>query len=110
MKKQTVVQVEANNILWQGHQDPQTGLWVGICRALNLNAVGDTFAELQAMANEAMALLFTDLIEDNELAAFLRKNGWSLKSALPAPGTKPRFDIPADWNSRANLDQLVGTA
>jgi predicted RNase H-like HicB family nuclease len=106
MKKEVIVQVQAKNIAWAGYQDPKTGTWIGVCQALNLNAVGDTFAELQACANEAMDLLFTDLLEDGELDAFLRRNGWSLKAA-PSPGAHPRFDVPANWNSRARLNQLV---
>ncbi|MBI2071605.1 MAG: hypothetical protein HYW06_03465 [Gemmatimonadetes bacterium] len=106
-KKAVIVKVEATNILWQGHQDPQTGTWVGVCKALNLNAAGDTFQELQACANDAMALLFTDLLNEGELADFLRVNGWSLGTQLPAPGIRPLFDIPADWNSKARYEELV---
>ena len=106
-KKPAIVRVEARNIIWQGFQDPETGTWIGVCKALNLNAAGDTFQELQACANDAMALLFADLLKDGELQEFLRVNGWSLGTPLPAPGTLTQFDIPADWNSKARYEELV---
>jgi len=103
-----VVQIEAKNLVWVGHRDPETGTWIAVCKALNLNAVGDTWAELQECANEAMALLFADLLENSELSDFLYRNGWRLRGPLPQPGVKPLFDVPADWNSNARFDELVG--
>lgn len=103
-----IVQIEAKNLVWQAHQDPQTGTWVGVCKALNLNAAGDTWAELQECANEAMSLLFADLLEEGELADFLHRNGWRLKTPLPKPGVQPRFDVPFDWNRNVRYDEVVG--
>lgn len=107
---QVVVQIEARNIAWVGYRDPETGRWIGVCHSLNLNAAGDTFAELQASANEAMALLFEDLAAEGDLDQFLSRNGWTLKTPMPAAGTRVRFDVPADWNSHAGYDELLAAA
>jgi len=106
-KRTVIVRIEAKNIVWQGFQDPETGKWIGVCKALNLNAAGDTFQDLQACANDAMALLFADLLSEGDLQGFLRANGWSLGTPLPGPGVRPLFDIPADWNSKARYEELM---
>jgi hypothetical protein len=107
--KTQVVQIQANNLVWEAAPDPKTGVWIGVCRALNLNAVGDTWAEMQESANEAMVLLFTDLFTEGELPAFLRQNGWQQLGLLER-GKAPQFDIPAEWQKRARFDQLVAHA
>lgn len=106
--KTQVVQIQAN-LVWEAARDANTGVWIGVCRALNLNAIGDTWAEMQECANEAMTLLFTDLFVEGELPAFLRQNGWK-ESGLPKRGTEPQFDIPVDWQRRSGFDQLVAHA
>lgn len=105
VKPITTIQIQGQ-ITWQAHQDPATGRWLGVCAPLNLNAVGDTYAELQAFANEAMALLFLDLFESRDLDAFLRRNGWKMIGE-PQPGVAPRFDVPADWRSGSRYEELV---
>ena len=90
--KTFLVRIEAN-LTWRFALDPQSGEWVGVCPMLNLNAGGKTWAECQSVASEAMALLFLDLFEDNELEDFLRQNGWKMGDELP-PGSTPHFDVP----------------
>ena len=82
------------NVEWAFAQDPDSNEWIGICRELNLNAIGDTFAEVQQGASEAMDLLFRDLFRDGQLEAFLRQRGWTVQSqtTLPKAGSAPRFD------------------
>lgn len=99
------VQIQGQ-IFWIAHRDPATGRWLGVCPPLNLNAVGDTFAELQVCANDAMALLFLDLFESGELQTFLMKNGWQA-IGLPGTGAAPRFDIPADWKTSSRFEELM---
>ena len=105
-KQRVIVQIEAN-LVWKVLRDPATDTWIGVCDALNMNAVGDTWAEFQECANEAMSLLFTDLFEDGELESYLRANGWHLGSPAPAPGSKPRFDIPFDSHRAASVEDLI---
>jgi hypothetical protein len=87
------VRIEAN-VEWGFGEDPDSGSgeWIGICPMLNLNAVGDTFAEAQQCASEAMHLLFLDLFKTGQLAEFLRARGWMPKTGLPESGSVPRFD------------------
>ena len=105
-KKVFLVQIEAS-IVWESYRDPRTGTYTAVCRMLNLNAVGDTAAELQACANEAMQLLFEDLFETGELEKFLRENGWRPRGELPSPDKSVRFDIPADWRQRQRFEELI---
>ena len=100
------VQIQAK-IFWVAHQDPTTGHWLGVCPPLNLNASGETYAELQACANEAMALLFLDLVEDGDLPAFMSKNGWKVVGPAVQPGRIPQFDIPADWKTGSRYEDLM---
>ena len=107
---EVVVRIRATNIVWRGVQDPKTGHWIGVCDALNLNAVGDTYLELQACANEAVALLMTDLFETGELEAFLRRNGWTPGGQLPHTGARVAFDVPVGWEPNARLEDLAAAA
>lgn len=105
-RKPVIVQIQAQ-ILWEVHHDPESNKWIGVCRMLNLNAVGDTWGEFVECANEAMQLLFEDLFEDGELEEFLRLNGWHPQTPLPARGTRTRFDIPFDWERKARYEELL---
>ncbi len=100
-------QIEAKNIIWEGYYDPKSNMWVAVCKALNLNALGDTWSELQECANDAMATLFLDLFVTGELAAFLHANGWRPRGEIPTAGQNVRFDVPADWKKAARVDDLV---
>ena len=101
-----VVRIEAD-IVWEAQRNPATGRWIGVCRELNLNATGDTWSELQEAANEAMTLLFMDLFQEGELAAFLKRNGWRTADEVPKAPVLPRFDVPADWRHNARYEELV---
>lgn len=106
--KPVVVQLEATNLVWQGMRDPDTGQWIGVCNALNLNAIGDTWMDLQACAAEAITLLLLDLFEDGELDAFLREHGWRKLTPLPRPGTaQPAFDVPFSWDRAESIKELI---
>jgi len=79
---------------WVFAHDQDSGEWLGVCADLNLNASGDTFAELHQCVGEAMQLLFLDLFRDGELETFLRRLGWTVTDPLPEPDSSPRFDVP----------------
>jgi predicted RNase H-like HicB family nuclease len=101
-----VAQIEGK-VVWQIARDTDSDNWIGFCPVLNLTAVGDTFDELQACMGEAMSLLFTDLLADNELEAFLQARGWRLHQQLPAPDVNVKFDMPWDWERVASARELV---
>jgi predicted RNase H-like HicB family nuclease len=71
-------------VKWEAHRDAKSGQWVGICDELNLTTGGDTWAELQAMAQDAMRVLFQELAETGELEAVLKQTGLKLGEPLPA--------------------------
>jgi predicted RNase H-like HicB family nuclease len=107
IKKQVLVRIDAQ-IVWEAIQDPRDGHWFGVCRPLNLNAVGNTWAEFQECANEAITLLLQDLLQTGELEAFLRRNHWHAAVPLPAPGTRARFDVPFTIERKPRLGEPVG--
>lgn len=105
--KKVVVQIEAS-ILWEAVYDPQKRIWMGVCNALNLNAVGDTWADLQACANEAMQLLFEDLAESGELTSYLQRMNWQISSpATTLAGTTPKFDVPTAWKRKNRYEDMT---
>jgi predicted RNase H-like HicB family nuclease len=101
-----IVHIEAK-LAWQAHRDPESGTWVAVCQPLNLNATGTTWAELQEMGNQAMSLLFSELLESGELPAFLRRQGWQTTQPLPRHDGNVQFDVPAGWQQAAGFEQLV---
>ena len=104
-----MVQVEAN-LVWLVARDPDDGHWLGVCQAINATAMGDTWGDFQQCAEESIQLLFEDLFRSGELEAFLRRNGWSTTSPLPAPGTRVRFDVPFSTERRQRADDVVAAA
>ena len=101
-----VVQVEAN-LKWLVTRDAQTGMYMGVCQPLNLNAMGETQAEFTEAASQAIALLLLDLLEDGELDTFLRQHGWSLMNELPPPGKRPTFEVPFGIEITDDARELV---
>ena len=104
--KQVTVQVQAN-VAWSVARDPQSGLWVGVCEPLGLNAIGETWIEFQQCAAEALGLLLVDLFEAGELDQFLRERGWSAQTPLPPRGKRVRFDVPFKVVERSDVRELA---
>jgi hypothetical protein len=103
-----LVQIQGNNIQWQAAQEPTTGVWIGVCPQLNINAAGDSWTELLEAMGEATALLFASLLESGELAAFLRTQGWHSVGPLPDPAAKRvKFDVPFDLRQARSVRELV---
>jgi hypothetical protein len=105
-KVEVRVQIEAR-LVWEVARDPQSNAWIGVCRPLNLNAVGDTWAEFQECANEAIALLFTELLKRGELGDFLRSHGWMPTTPLPPRDARVQWDVPYQTQMRAAAEELV---
>ena len=100
-KSKVLAQIEGT-VTWFAHQDKDSEMWVATCPALNLTAVGDTWAELQETGNQATSLLFDELFQSNELEAFVKKLGWVVRYHSTS-GT-PRFDIPTLWEPKERTD------
>lgn len=106
--KQQLVQIQGNNIQWQAAQEPTTGVWIGVCPQLNINATGDSWNELLEAMGEATALLFASLLESGELAAFLRAHGWQSARPLPNPeARRVRFDVPFNLSQARSVREFV---
>ena len=60
---------------WEIEEDEESGVWVGVCVGLGLNANGGTFSELQECIWEVTEVLFADLVETGDLVPFLRERG-----------------------------------
>jgi len=103
--KAVLVSIEAK-LVWEVSRDPETQTWIGVCRPLNLNALGDTWAEFQECANDAIALLLTTLLREGEFEPFLRKHGWT-PSIVPPPTANVRWDVPFEVERLSRVRQLI---
>jgi len=103
--KPILVHIEAK-LAWEVSRDPETQTWIGICRPLNLNAIGETWAEFHECANDAIALLLTTLLREGQLEIFLRRHGW-VPSIVPPPTANVRWDVPFDVQQLGQVRQLV---
>ena len=109
--KKSIVQIEVRGqIAWQVTRDPDSGMWVAVCQALKLNALGETFEELTQAVTEAMQLLFTELFEHGEFEAFLRARGWKPLGELPTPGSRVQFDAPFSLTPNGVSELMAATA
>ena len=66
--------------------------WIGVCDALDIVTEADTKEELHSIIPEALSLLFSDLIADNEFEDFLQAHGWSA-SSIPDPGDPHDLEV-----------------
>ncbi|MDE2639909.1 MAG: hypothetical protein OXI03_04910 [Chloroflexota bacterium] len=96
---------------WDFARNPASGLWIGFCEQLGLNADGATFEELQECMNEAITLLFRDLYEEGDLTPFLEEHGWTMSAeeSTPPPKDEPRFDVPYEQRRRS-IGELAAVA
>jgi hypothetical protein len=101
-----IIQIEAN-VQWEVAFDPDAKVYMGVCRALNLNAIGDTWIEFQECANDALNALLLDLFRSGEFEGFMRTHGWR-PSSVPVPGSTPRFDVPF-MMQKTKMQELVAS-
>jgi hypothetical protein len=81
-------------LAWRAKQSTTSRRWIGICDALNLAMEADSLDELHGLIPESIHLLMIDLLQDNELDAFLRARGWQA-SNLPDPTEDDvQFEVP----------------
>lgn len=65
--------------------------WMGVCEMLNIATEAESLDELHSLIPESIHLLITDLLEEDELDAFLREKGW--RHTSDAPGGAPEDTI-----------------
>ncbi len=82
------------NIAWVAKRSGQSDRWIGICEPMGLTVDAATLDELHSVIAETMYLVLTDLLEDNELDAFLRKRGWTAVQDSAAGERSPEFNVP----------------
>lgn len=81
------------NLVWHAKQSDARH-WIGVCDALNLAMEAESLDELHGLIPESIHLLMLDLLQDNELDAFLRERGWHA-SNIPAPTDDDvQFEVP----------------
>lgn len=66
------------------------------CVELGLVLEADSLDELESMVREATHLLLIDLLEDNELDAFLRAKGWTATNIPAKFAGDLEFVLPAE--------------
>lgn len=80
---------------------------MGVCPTLNLNALGETWGELQECANQAMTLLLAEQLASGTFDAFVRQHNWQVRYGVARSGTEARFDVPTDWKERSRFSDLA---
>jgi hypothetical protein len=89
------IKIQAN-VIWRAKQSSTSKRWIGVCEMMNLALEADSVDELRSVINEAMHLLFVDLVVDDELTEFLHARGWSMIGGVPekAQVENVAFDVP----------------
>jgi len=72
----------------------RSGKWIGECDPLNIAMEADSLDELYSLIPESIHLMFTDLLEDNELDAFLRERGWEAHYPVNRNAKDMGFHVP----------------
>ena len=92
----SIIAIQVNGqVQWFARYSPSSRRWIGVCDPMRLTLEAETLDELHGVIEEGIQLMLRDLLEDNELEAYLREMGWS---AAPIPhGQLPHnieFDVP----------------
>lgn len=86
------VEIQAN-LQWQCFR-ANGGHWIGICDPLKLTVQSDTWGELMEDIGNTLNVMFKDLLETQELEAFLANHGWTPVGVIPHNSKNVRFDVP----------------
>lgn len=84
----------AANVLWRWAKSSTSERYIAICDELNLVLEADSEEELQGLIPEAMHLLMTDLLVDNEINQYLREKGWQARNLPDRLDGDIKFDVP----------------
>lgn len=94
MTEPVTIQVQST-LEWRSYRSDSTGRWIGECAALNLAMEAESLDELHSLIAEAIQLLLTDLLADDELERYLAERGWQ---AVNMPNFRPQdgveFNVP----------------
>lgn len=96
----SIINVEAK-LQWKAFK-ATSGRWIGVSDAMGLTMEGDTLDDLLAAINETINLVLTDLLEDNELEAYLTNKGWHAK--LPENREDLAFKVPFELIVKSGYD------
>ena len=80
------------NVIWRATQSKRSAVWVADCEDLGLVVEADSLDALYSSIMENMELLFSDLLEEDDLDEFLGEKGWQYSGNAKAP--EPHFYIP----------------
>ena len=102
-----MIQIEGRaQLQWQARRSTVSNRWIGVCEPLNLSVEADSLDELHSVIDEALQLLLTDLLLDNELDQFLRERGWKAANlpARTADLKDVQFNVPWHLVAQGNRD------
>ena len=85
-----------SQLQWHARKSPSSGRWIGVCDSMNLSMEADSLDELHSLIHETLQLMFTDLLEDNELDQFLSERGWQAAN-LPIQHVGPAVEFDVPW-------------
>ncbi len=93
-----MIQIEGQaQLQWRAHRSGSSKRWIGICDALKLVTEADTLDELHSVIDEAIQLLLTDLLVDNELDQFLRERGWKAANLPTRANVQQPVQFSVPW-------------
>lgn len=99
----TLIKINAQ-IPWK-YRETRSGNWIAECDPLGLVIQSARFSELTEDISDALALLFHDLLESDELDGFLNDHGWTReREALPAKSSDAQFEVPFELLMAARDD------
>jgi len=93
----TIINVQAN-VQWNYCLDAKSKNWVAVCDVLGLVVSEERFENLSVAMNNALDVLFRELMAEGELDAFLKKHGWKKEGEPPKKSGRVHFEIP--FNTR----------
>lgn len=87
-----------DHVEWFSQFDNEGNQWLAVCPSLNLNAYGDTYADMVECAQSVTQSLWEVLLEDGDLEEFLCARGMIVETRKLPPATggepRPRVDLP----------------
>lgn len=98
MAKVRVVHIDAQ-VQWVFTQDVPTGYWVAVCDPLGLTVEGHTHAEMREHIDEALNLIFKNMVTTGEMDRFLMERGWraaNMPTAAQIATERVKFDVPIE--------------
>ena len=72
----------------------EDNVWIGVCESLNLVVEGDSQSEMVEAAEQAIDLLVRDLIAEDDVDSFFRRQGWKPMKPIPKKVSDVKFDVP----------------